>query len=207
MLAALALLLAGTGRARPEVIIMFAQNGNDVVATSSGSLNLTALTLLGQTLGGPGPSVSPNGGAVVFFTPTDRADGYSGIAGPGSFGPGQLAFATTHTGPFLGIDGSGAFFGGPSLVPSIQVPHGFTGGTIQPSTDTWANTTISRLGLTPGTYKWTWGSAANGNADDLEVVIPSATTAVPEPASLTLLGIGAVGMVGYGWRRRRQQAA
>jgi hypothetical protein len=34
----------------------------------------------------------------------------------------------------------------------------------------------------------------------------SATTAVPEPASLTLLGIGAAGLLGYGWRRRRPRA-
>jgi hypothetical protein len=34
-----------------------------------------------------------------------------------------------------------------------------------------------------------------------------AATAIPEPASLTMLGLGAVGMMAYGWRRRRQQAA
>jgi PEP-CTERM motif len=34
---------------------------------------------------------------------------------------------------------------------------------------------------------------------------PTVTT-VPEPSSLTLLGIGGVGLVGYGWRKRRATA-
>ncbi len=30
---------------------------------------------------------------------------------------------------------------------------------------------------------------------------------IPEPSSIVLFGIGAVGLLGYGWRRKRKQAA
>jgi hypothetical protein len=33
------------------------------------------------------------------------------------------------------------------------------------------------------------------------------TTSTPEPPTLTLLGIGSLGLLGYGWRRRKQVAA
>jgi hypothetical protein len=33
------------------------------------------------------------------------------------------------------------------------------------------------------------------------------TVATPEPASLTLLGIGGLGLIGYGWRKRKRSAA
>jgi hypothetical protein len=38
------------------------------------------------------------------------------------------------------------------------------------------------------------------------VDIPSAT-GVPEPSTLTLLGLGSLGLLGYGWRRRNRAAA
>jgi hypothetical protein len=41
---------------------------------------------------------------------------------------------------------------------------------------------------------------------DTLVIATSSTAAAPEPASLTLLGVGAVGLLGYGWRRRRLAA-
>jgi hypothetical protein len=83
----------------------------------------------------------------------------------------------------------------------VVVPFGYISDTPIMSSAIWANTTINGLGLAPDTYEWTWGSGAT--AEDIKVIIPSA---VPEPASLTLLGLGAAGLLGYGWRRRRAAA-
>jgi hypothetical protein len=37
--------------------------------------------------------------------------------------------------------------------------------------------------------------------------VASAVSGVPEPSTLTLLGLGSLGLLGYGWRRRKQAAA
>jgi hypothetical protein len=179
--------LPGTGRA--EFIITFSRNGANVDATGSGRLNIAALAFDHSDTGIP--FVQGVGALVQLGASGGPLDDYTGFTGPSSIGPGGPFPASSGTGPLVGIiDAFSVHF--------VVTPLGYISGTSITSSATWDNATISSLGLTPGTYEWTWGSGAT--ADDLKVVIPSA---VPEPASLTLLGLGAAGLLGYGWRRRR----
>ena len=57
---------------------------------------------------------------------------------------------------------------------------------------TYAFETFASIGLTPGTYVWSWGSG--GSADSLTLNI------VPEPTAVFLL---ATGLAALAWRLRR----
>src|SRR5262249_27776110 len=129
---------------------------------------------------------------------TSAEDLYQYTSGPGSIGPGGLlVYPSSGVGGLAGIGGHGAF-------SILNVPVGYHSDDPISASSTWDNTTISGLGLSPGTYTWTSGSAANGTADDLVINVPG--TATPEPASITLFGLGSLGLLGYGWRKRIQAA-
>jgi hypothetical protein len=70
--------------------------------------------------------------------------------------------------------------------------------------------TTADLPSSPGTYALDTSDSivTKGVAFPTLAVLDTlvVTAPTPEPASLTLFGIGAVGLIGYGWRKRRQSA-
>jgi hypothetical protein len=181
-----------SGTAQADVIINIDQVGSDVVATGTGTINLTDLG--GADSGANGAGLQANNSTLIMGPTHGTAFEEATITGPTSFGPGGVApDPTTGTGDIFGIY---------EPLGYLVVPHNYSSGTFLSATDTYSGATFSSLGLTPGTYTWNWGTGAN--ADFLTVNI--GTASVPEPASLVMLGTGAAAVLGYVRRRRRAAA-
>jgi hypothetical protein len=160
--------------AQAGYIVTLAQEGSNVVATGSGTIDLSGLIFSSS---GSGDEAGISGGlGIIVVGPVSfqPSDGYGGFSGPGSFGNLGLLTASSGSGDRVGIDqDSGKLF----------VPAGYVSGGTLSSSDTWDNKTFTSLGVTPGTYVWNWGSGAT--ADSFTLTIGAA--AVPEPSGLVLL--------------------
>ena len=72
----------------------------------------------------------------------------------------------------------------------VVVPSGYVSGTALSSSATWNSATVASLGVTPGTYVWSWGAGAN---QDFTLIIRGA--GVPDGGStVSLLGFALVGL-------------
>jgi len=129
------------------------QVGANVVATGSGAIDLTGLNF-GTTLTN-GQALIVANEAQIFTGPTSLTsfDLYTGLSGPTDFGSGFVKFANSGSGDLVGI---GAF-------ELLIVPHGYISGNPLSDSMTFNNATFSSLGVTPGTYVWTWGTGYVGD--------------------------------------------
>ena len=181
MTAALVLLAAGIAHASIYTVTL-TQVGPNVVASGSGTIDLTGLTSFGSAFASP--ELYPAHG-IIGTGPSGTIDQYTGSSGPSSFGPGFGGFPSTTSGDSVFLEDFGL---------GIDVPQGYVSGTGLSSSATYSGT-LASLGTTPGTYTWTWDSGANS------FVVEIPTTPTPEPGSFLLIGIGLLAGL---WLARKQ---
>ena len=156
--------------------------GPHASGSGSGRIDLTDLT----SEGSPGilaAGIQPNIGFIAVAS--GIASGFSGISGPSTFGTGgNFTQPTNFSGDPVTI----------SISEGLGVPDGYTSGSPLSDTSTYVGATFSSLGVTPGTYKWTWGNGANQN---FTFVVGAG--AIPEPSTwaMMLLGFVGLGFAGY----------
>lgn len=171
------------------------QVGSNVVATGTGAIDLTGLNQ-----GGPGSfSSQMNPSFPYIYTGTNGAPivGYStfSFTGVPNFGSGGLNPANSSFGDFVGIAQVtiNPFF----HFLAFDLPGNYSSNDPLSSSATWNNATFNSLGVTPGTYEWTWGTGT-GN-ENFTLIIEAA--GVPDSGStVCLLGFA---LAGLGMLRRK----
>jgi hypothetical protein len=156
------------------------QVGANVVANGSGAFNLTGLTFAGSTLAVGDGVFASNGTIFIGGGGSANADIYTGFTGPTSFGSGGVFAANTSSGNFVGMQNGW-----------MLVPQGYLSGAALSDSMTFNSATFASLGLTPGTYEWTWGTGLMNQ--NFTLVIEGA--GVPDGGStVSLLGCALLGL-------------
>lgn len=172
--------------ARAAFVFTVTEVGNDVQLSGSGTIDLDDLTAFtsGTT---DGIYANPAQGIISGGQDGFDATLYSGLSGPVSLGSGEdNMFADLAAGDYVIVAGSFAALG---------VNTGYVSGTFLSNSATFENQSFASLGLTPGTYVYTWGSGENADSLTVNVV------GVPEPATAGLFVLGGCAVL---FRSRRR---
>jgi len=149
--------------AQAGYIVTLQQVGPNVVATGSGAIDLTGLTVSQSFSQNPGikPYGQPGAGPASIATgPTSSSvhPYFGAITGPRIFGSSaNFTLASSGSGDMVGISAELAF------QTFLSVPTGYHSGSFLSDSATYSGQSFATLGVTPGTYVWKWGSGANQN--------------------------------------------
>jgi hypothetical protein len=188
LILALAAFALTTSSANAEFIITIQEQGPDVKVTGSGTIDTFALTPFPTTAVQPA-QLTPNVGSLsVGVGNAATLESFTGFSGPSNFGPGLTHISDSATGDYVAliID----------LPNVLTIPTTSPAGSPLSDAATYNNSTLSSLGLTPGTYDWTWGSGAHADSLELRIEQP-----VPEPSTLVMSSI-LLGVFGVGGLRK-----
>lgn len=191
LLLAGAMVLAGANAAKASFVATFSEVGSSVVATGVGSLIVTT-PFLGQASTYEGGYVFPGSaqlglGSFGFQRGTEYAINL--LTSFRSFGAGPGAFANAGSGDLVAFYHSlGVLF--------LVLPPNYVSGSPLSDTSTYLNSSLASLGLTPGTYNYSYGPNVSTVLDTFTVQIGSTSVpiSVPEPTSVALLGVGIAGI-------------
>jgi hypothetical protein len=198
VLSALAATVLGlaVGTSRADIIINIDQDGSNVMVTGSGSVDLTGLTFSSNQFDGSA-GTNPDLAEVVAgpVLETGGIDIYTGLTGPASFGTGGGTILSSGTGDNFGVTGADGL---------LSVPTGYVSFTSLSDTGVFDNATLSSLGMTTGTYTYTWGTGGLDHTLTVQIGPAGSVTAVPEPSTAIVAVFGAVAFLGYGWSSYRR---
>ncbi len=174
--------------AKGAYVLTVSQSGSNVVANGSGSINTAGLSNGGTaTIGAALWPSFPFGSLIEMAAGVQPVKLWLAVSGPASFGSGPQVFASSASGSTIGLIAN----------DGLYLDPGYVSGSPLSSTATWNNTTIAGLGLTPGTYTYTWGTGPNADSFTLIIgAVPPSPT--PIPSSLYLVAAG--GALVAAWR-------
>jgi hypothetical protein len=194
----MALAMVFSGQAVADLTFTATEEGNNVVVTGVGTLNTDGLTNAGSL--NESGFMQPDFSQLLVGSPTstgaEQFDAFN-ATGPTSFGSGDVDTPDTGTGQTFGFtiapDKGGGYF-----MP-LFVPSTYHSGDDLTGSSTYNNSTFDTLGITPGTYQWTWGSGDTAQTITLQI------GSAPEPSSAVVAVVGSVAFIAYGWSRHRRE--